>query len=105
MNLESIKLFVSTVPEVHDNLTLIKRIRKDNKKAKVIVTSSDIDEALKLYKAGADYVVMPHFLGGEHASRIIEDIRKRKIKINEERENHIKHLKERKDIGHEHPNT
>ena len=81
MNLDTIKLFVSTVPEFHDNLVLIKRIRKNNRKARIIVNSSDIDEALRLYKAGADYVVMPHFLGGEHASRLITDIRKRKIKI------------------------
>ncbi|MFH1682419.1 MAG: cation:proton antiporter, partial [Candidatus Woesearchaeota archaeon] len=89
MNLSQIRLLVSTVPELNDNLLLIKRTKKVNKKAKIIVTSSEIEEALSLYKAGADYVVMPHFLGGEHASHLIEQVRKRKIKLDQEKEIHI----------------
>ncbi len=103
MELGKIKMLISTVPEVNDSLYLIRKTRKVNKKAKVIVTASEIDGALRLYKAGADYVIMPHFLGGEHASRLISEVRKRKKKLNEEREIQIKHLKERKEIGHEHP--
>ena len=52
---------------------------------------------------GADYVVLPHFLGGEHASHMITKIRKNKVTLKEERKKHILHLKERKDLGHEHP--
>jgi Trk K+ transport system NAD-binding subunit len=105
MELKKIKMLISTVPEVRDSLYLIRKTREVNKKAKIIVTASEIDEALRLYNAGADYVIMPHFLGGEHASRLISAVRGRKKKIHEEKEDHIKHLKERKDIGHEHPKT
>ena len=103
MNLEGIKMLISTVPEVKNNMHLIKMTRKVNKKARIILTASNIDEALKLYKAGADYVVMPHFLGGEHVSNLITEVRKNKKKLTEEKEIQISHLQERKDIGHEHP--
>jgi len=56
-----------------------------------------------LYKAGADYVILPHFLGGEHVGDIISKHRKRKIDLKEHKTDHIRHLEQRKDIGHEHP--
>ena len=59
----------------------------------------------KLYDAGADYVILPHFLGGEHTANLITKIRINKIDIIEERKKQIITLKERKGIGHKHPNT
>lgn len=103
MNLRNIKLLVSTVPELKDNLLLIRKTRAVNRRAKIIVTASTIDEALHLYKQGADYVILPHFLGGEHVANLITSFRAKKIKLKEEKERHIKHLKERKGVGHEHP--
>jgi len=103
MNLSKIKLLISTIPEKKDNLLIIRKVRDTNRKAKIIVTASNIEEALSLYEHGADYVILPHFLGGEHVSNLIGKMRKKKIKIREEKDKHIKHLKERKDIGHEHP--
>ena len=103
MNLRNIKILVSTVPEVQDNLLLIRKTRAVNTKAKIFVTANEIEEALRLYKAGADYVILPHFLGGEHVGDIISKHRKRKIDLKEHKRDHIKHLEERKDVGHEHP--
>ena len=103
MNLSQIKMLISTVPEVKDSLNLIRRVKKSNRKAKVIVTATEINTALRFYNAGADYVVMPHFLGGEHVSHLIRDVRKRKRKLKEEKKMHIQHLQERKEVGHEHP--
>jgi Kef-type K+ transport system membrane component KefB len=103
MDLEHITMLISTVPEVKDNLYLIKKAKGVNKKVKIFVTANEIEEALKLYKAGADYVILPHFLGGEHVGSIIEQHRKKQINLKEEREDHIENLKERKDVGHEHP--
>ena len=103
MNLKHIKMLISTVPDVKDNLHLIKKVRAANKKAKVIVTASKVEEALRFYKLGADYVVLPHFLGGEHVAGMISDFRARKIKLKDTRLDHIKHLEERRELGHEHP--
>ncbi|MGM5480188.1 MAG: cation:proton antiporter [Nanobdellota archaeon] len=74
LHLKNVKIFVSTIPSHHDSLLLIKKLRHLNKYAKVIVTSYEVESALSLYSAGADYVILPHLLGGQHASVLLEDI-------------------------------
>ncbi len=69
----------------------------------LIVTARQINEAFKLYKAGADYVILPHFLGGEYTAKIIEDAKTNKKKYAEVRAVQIRNLKERLKEGHEHP--
>ena len=103
LNLTETKMVVSTVPEFETNLLLINKIRQINKKAIVIVVSHNIEEANKLYSLGATYVIMPHFLGGSHASMMID---KHKLNINkflDEKKKHIKQLKIKRELGHEHP--
>jgi len=71
--LSDAKHVISTVSDREDNLHLIKSLNKTNKKAKIIVVASDKYEAKALYKAGADYVVQPHLIGGRHLARIIKE--------------------------------
>ncbi|MCK4522128.1 MAG: cation:proton antiporter, partial [Nanoarchaeota archaeon] len=68
LDLKKAEMVISTVPDIHNNLMIIKKTREQNNKAKIFVTTNEIEEALNLYDAGADYVILPHFLGGEHAS-------------------------------------
>lgn len=103
MNLKHIKMLISTVPDIQESHLLIKKVKEVNKRAKIIVTASEIDEALKLYEWGAHYVIMPHFLGGEHVAKMIGKLQGKKIKMKEEKLKHIEHIQERKDVGHEHP--
>ncbi len=103
MRLEQITLFISTVPELKDNLLLIRKVKMANKRAKVLVTANDIEDSLKLYEHGADYVILPHFLGGEHVSALIAGVQKGKVNLKEERQQHIQSLYERKGMGHNHP--
>lgn len=103
MNLKKLKMLISTVPDVYDNLLLIKKLKEVNKKALAIVTANQITEALKLYENGADYVIMPHFLGGEHISFMVERNKKDFSKILKKKIAHIEELKKRQRIGHEHP--
>jgi len=103
LNLEKIKMAVSTVPNVETNLLLINKIRESNKTAVVIVVSHQIDESTKLYKAGATYVLMPHFLGGHHVSEMIKKNKLNYDKFFKERVVHLEHLRMRRELGHEHP--
>ncbi|MBI2663711.1 cation:proton antiporter [Candidatus Woesearchaeota archaeon] len=105
LNLSSIRMAVSTIPHAETNLLLISKIRKVNKRAIIIVVSHDIDEANILYNKGATYVLMPHFLGGRYISTIIDKHGLNLNKFIEEKKKQMRHLKERKDIGHEHPKT
>jgi voltage-gated potassium channel Kch len=84
-------------------LLLLNKIRQKNKKGILIVTARQINEAFELYKAGADYVILPHFLGGEYTAKVIEEAKTDKRIYAKIRINHIKNLKERLKEGQEHP--
>ncbi|TSC91464.1 MAG: sodium/hydrogen exchanger, partial [Candidatus Berkelbacteria bacterium Licking1014_96] len=66
------KIVVSTIPDTKQNLAMINIIRQQNPQAVVYVTAKEIEEAVELYEAGANYVILPHFIGGEHTSLLIE---------------------------------
>lgn len=101
--LDKIKLAVSTVPEFEANCVLIDVIREANKNTIIIARAHSIDDALELYKKGANYVLTPHFLGGEYVSKMIIDLKTDSKKYEEEKEKHIKMLKEAARKGQEHP--
>ncbi|MBI3069929.1 MAG: cation:proton antiporter [Candidatus Levybacteria bacterium] len=71
--LVSAKLVISTVPDIEDNLLLLKGVKKNKNRVKVIVVAQDDEEARQLYKEGADYVVLPHLAGGRHIAKIISE--------------------------------
>src|SRR3989344_3465366 len=54
---------------------------------------------------GPTYVMMPHFLGGSYASMMTAKYGFNINKFLNEKEKHIKYLKERRHAGHEHPKT
>ena len=103
LNLSKAKMLISTIPDFDTNLFLVNKIRECNDKAIIIVVSHDIDKALELYNEGTTYVLMPHFLGGQHTSTLIEKYGLDFDKFLEEKIAHIANLKNRKKIGHEHP--
>ncbi len=103
LNLEKAKMIVSTIPELETNLLLLRHLRKINKEAIFIGVSHQLEETEKLYREGASYVIMPHFLGGYHTAHLIKDFGLDINKFKKERLAHIQRLKERKAKGHEHP--
>tara|TARA_Y100000310_G_scaffold331481_1_gene405141 strand:+ start:73 stop:987 length:915 start_codon:yes stop_codon:yes gene_type:complete len=105
LNFSDAKMIVSTIPDIEINTLLLNRCKKGNKNTIMIFVSHSIEETMQLYDMGASYVVMPHFLGGHHASVMIEE---HGLKLNQflkEKVKHIKDLKTRKTIDHDHPNT
>jgi Kef-type K+ transport system membrane component KefB/Trk K+ transport system NAD-binding subunit len=102
-NLKDVKLFISTIPNFEINLLLLENLRKINNTATVILTSNNIDNAMELYKEGADYVILPHFLGGDYVSSMIENYDGNLQELLREKVKHINELKKRKEQGLEHP--
>ncbi|MBU4283614.1 MAG: cation:proton antiporter [Nanoarchaeota archaeon] len=103
LGLDKAEMVISTVPEEQDNLLLIKKTKDVNKKALIFVTANQVDEALTLYDAGADYVILPHLLGGDHVSILLEDFTGDINKILETKLKHIDELQRRRKLGREHP--
>ncbi len=103
LNLTETKMIVSTIPEFETNLLLINGVRQINQEAIIIVISHDVEKTNRLYEAGATYVIMPHFLGGSHASKMIDEYKLDVNKFQIEKEKHIQYLKNKKKLGYEHP--
>lgn len=101
--LRGLKLAISTIPSLEDNLFMIKKIREVNRKAIIMATSHNIDEAFELYGKGADYVIMPHFLGGDYVSQMLGGLNASKVE--RAKFKHLNELKKRKEMRHEHPSS
>lgn len=69
--LELANLVISTIPDVEDNILLLRALKHENRKAKVVVMAYDKYEARELYGEGADYVVLPHLAGGRQLAKIL----------------------------------
>lgn len=70
-NLKEAKMIISTVKDVNDSLTLLEEVKKRGLVIPVIVDAENIDEAKLLYKAGATYVLFPHFVSGWHMNQLL----------------------------------
>ncbi len=95
LNFKDLRYVVSTIPEQETNNLLIKKIREVNRRAIVLVIAQTRDEAKLLYESGATYVIMPHYLGAQYATKLIREHGVNKHKYNELKERHLKYLETR----------
>ena len=54
------------------NLSLLGYVRAANESTSFICHANNLDEADKLYQAGASYVTLPHYIGSERVSGFIK---------------------------------
>lgn len=81
------RVIISTAPELKDNLVIIEEAKRKKSKAKLIVTAEDEWSARELYREGADYVILPRFLGGQELAKMISgDQNFRSLKALKERD-------------------
>jgi Kef-type K+ transport system membrane component KefB len=103
LDLSQIELVVSTIPDSEANILINQVVKSRNKNAVVVVVSHKIQDALTHYNNGVNYVILPHFLGGQYASKIVVDLQKNPEHKEELRDKHIKSLNLRLSEGQEHP--
>ncbi len=65
LNLDKAKMIISTAQDVSDNKTLLEDLKLRHSAAKVIVRAETIKDAQGLYKAGADFVIIPEVMAGD----------------------------------------
>ena len=59
-------------PAEHERL-LLKTIKQKNPDLIIVLICNHIHEAIKLYEQGADYVILPHYIGIDHTSLMLEE--------------------------------
>jgi len=72
INATHAQLIVSTMTDVSTNLILLKYIRRHNQKMSFICHAENLKAAADLYKHGASYVSLPHYIGSERISSFIK---------------------------------
>ncbi len=95
LNLNECKLIISTTPHKEANLLLMKKLRNINKKALCFLTSESISDALKLYESGADYVIIPRYIGGKHISFMVRRSKFNPKVLLKQKLSHLNELKRR----------
>jgi Trk K+ transport system NAD-binding subunit len=66
------KLVISTLPNIEDQKTLLTFLRHHGRMPRVILNAYHNAHVPELYAAGADYVMMPHLLGGSRMADVLE---------------------------------
>ncbi|MEI7562957.1 MAG: NAD(P)-binding protein [bacterium] len=62
LDVKGTKMIISTVKKFDENMVLLETIKKDHPHIIVILLSNHVQEAIKLYEQGADYVILPHYI-------------------------------------------
>ena len=73
-----------------DNLLMLAEIRRRRLHTSVVVDAETAEDAVILYRAGATYVIFPHFVGGLH----LGDLVKKGVKNKEDFEDYRKYQQE-----------
>lgn len=94
-----LRMMISTVPDLETNLFLLSKLRKRNKQAMFISMAQSPDDAIILYRNGADYVVLPHYLGGNYAALVLDKYGFDAARLEREKDKHMKHLEKRLEIA------
>lgn len=92
LELGKAKLVIITDPDIDDNSHFIKFAKEKNYKGPIICTSYWIHDAVKLYEGGADFVVVPEEVGGEHIARVLSENWNDLGKIKKKRSKHFEEL-------------
>jgi FlaA1/EpsC-like NDP-sugar epimerase len=95
-SIEKSKMIINTIPNFETNMLLLKKTKLMGRHPVIYLTAQTVDDALKLYESGADYVIIPQLLGGTHISSMIKETANQWEKFLEYKQQHLKDLKKRK---------
>ncbi len=95
INLQKAELVISTIPDFKTNLNLVSYYHNHNKDGVIIVISHNIKHTKELYKYGASFVVMPHYLGAKYASEMLQSHGMNKNEFDKKKKEHLEYLEKR----------
>ncbi len=93
MNIQKAKVFILTIPDSHVGYYIIKKVKEINKDVKFIARANFADDAIDLYNAGADMVIMPEIVAGQRMAEYIRILHKNPRIMKNIKKRHIEYLK------------
>lgn len=73
LNLPQARMVISTSASLEDNLLLLEELKSRHINIPVIIRADTADDAQDLYKAGADFVIIPEILAGDFMVEKLKD--------------------------------
>ncbi len=70
-NIRNAKMIISTVKDISDSLAILSEMKSQGIKVPIIVDAETASQAAELYRAGASYVIFPHFVSGLHLGQLM----------------------------------
>ncbi len=95
LDMKRLKLVISTIPDIEANRLFLTKLRGQNTDAIAIFIAHSLEAGKTLYDAGATYVILPHYLGGNMAARMIRQFGLDPSKFGEERDKHVCDINDR----------
>jgi len=89
IDLHHAKMVVSTIGDYEANKIILSEVLKQNPHAVYICHSNTFDQAALLYKHGASYVILPHYIGSQHMTQFIRDNGSNKKAFERYRRQHV----------------
>jgi len=89
VNAAKAQLVISTIPDIDTNKILISYLNRYGPKTTFICHALTYDEAAELYRHGASYVIIPHYLGTERISSFIKKHGFNPKAFDDYRDNHL----------------
>jgi Kef-type K+ transport system membrane component KefB len=71
LELDSAEVVISSISDFATNLLITTKVKSASPTALMIAMSDDAEDTKELYAAGANYVIMPHYLGGTKVSTLV----------------------------------
>ncbi|HRH26651.1 MAG TPA: cation:proton antiporter [Parcubacteria group bacterium] len=102
LKVHNAELVISTLPDLETNLIILSNIKREKNPPVVMMVAHRATNALQLYEAGADYVVLPHFIGGTYATSLVKKFRESALEFKSIKDEHIEYLKNRIKTSQEH---
>lgn len=93
IGMHEVKLVVSTLSDFEVSQQIVQNVVRINPDAVIICHADNKGQAIKLYEMGAEYVMIPHYLGSEKISSFIKKSKLKKSEFKEYREKHIEYLR------------
>lgn len=90
--LDKAKMVICTVPNFEENVTIINAIKQVRNRPVFIASSLNKEEAVRLYEAGADYVLDPDIVAGEFLRHIFINYGVNKAKMEKMGKSHFNRL-------------
>ncbi|MCA9347531.1 cation:proton antiporter [Candidatus Saccharibacteria bacterium] len=92
IGVEHARLVVSTISDFQANMLLASYIEKSNPKTVFICNTDNAHHASELYNEGADYVLLPHYIGTERVGAFIRKSGLKKSEFRKFRQKHLAYL-------------